>query len=72
MCPNCHSQTPTFRRGSKKVDYNGKEFKNIVESSYSINEVCNRLNISIDANYNTIRKKINEQEIKLKKERSNS
>lgn len=49
LCPNCHSQTPTWRRakniGWNKKKYSDLEIKNAVESSYNLNQVLSKLDL---------------------------
>jgi len=47
LCPNCHSQTPTFRGKNKNYDnkFNEKKIKESVKNSYSVNEVLRKCNI---------------------------
>lgn len=50
LCPNCHSQTPTWRRAKKKGEFNKQKFSDevIVEtiiSSRSLNEVLRKLDL---------------------------
>lgn len=49
LCPNCHSQTPTWRRSSekgwKKKKYSDLEIKEAVENSENLNQVLIKLNL---------------------------
>jgi hypothetical protein len=68
LCPNCHSQTPTFRGrnidNSKK--YSTDELISAIKSSYNIKEVCGKIGIvAKGGNYKTIRNKMNELDLKL-------
>lgn len=65
ICPNCHSQTKTYKRKNGKREYTDNQFIEVVLNSYSINEVCNRLNIS-NANHYSIKNKIKKFDISLK------
>lgn len=75
LCPNCHSQTDTFRgRNIKRklnkdgfFNYTKDEFIKIVTESYTIREVCISLSLTPKGgNYKTIRKNIIEFGISLK------
>ncbi len=76
LCPNCHSQTDTFRgRNIKKLKknddglfaYSKEDLIKSVESSFSIREVCLKLGIvPKGGNYKTIRNKIDEYSLLLK------
>jgi len=51
LCPNCHSQTPTFRgRGIKKIHKSDEEILNTFLKSNSIIECLNILKMRIDSN----------------------
>lgn len=72
LCPNCHSQTPTFRgrgrngRKEKKI-FNDSEFIEIVKRSTTYKQVCIELGIvSTGPNNKTIKKRMNELNITLK------
>jgi len=50
LCPNCHSQTPTWRRGKRKNHFNiqkysDKEIIEAVEKSSSLNQVLEKLDL---------------------------
>ena len=45
LCPNCHSQTPTFRRYIKKPFITDLELANAIENSYSYSEACKLVGI---------------------------
>jgi predicted RNA-binding Zn-ribbon protein involved in translation (DUF1610 family) len=69
LCPNCHSQTKTFRRRNikRRRKINESEFKKIVENSYSISEVCIEMGlVPKGGNYNTIKKRMMDMRIDLK------
>ena len=76
LCLNCHSQTDTFRGKNiinRKLNSDGNffytddEFIKAVSSSFSINEVCLKLNIANKGgNYKVIKNKIESLGIKLK------
>lgn len=73
LCPNCHSQTETFRgRNIKKIKENDgckytiEEFIKAVEISKSIREVCIRLNlVPKGGNYETIKNKMAKYNLSL-------
>jgi hypothetical protein len=74
LCPNCHSQTETFRgRNIKKKKnkdglyrYSIEEFIKAVNISKTIREVCIRLNITPKGgNYATVSNKIKELNLSL-------
>lgn len=77
LCPNCHSQTDTFRgrniKSIKKNDdgffrYTKDELIKSIQESFSIREVCLKLGITPKGgNYKTIRSKIEEYSIELNK-----
>ena len=67
LCPNCHSQTLTFRGRNVKMNknedgffkYSKDEFIKAVESSKKITEICHKLNIvAKGGNYEVIKNKI--------------
>lgn len=69
LCPNCHSQTDTFRGRNtnriKNIDgffkYSKEEFINAVSKSSNIREVCIMLGLTPKGgNYETVRLKMNE------------
>lgn len=69
LCPNCHSQTPTYRgRNVKRVKpYSDDELKVAITTSYTISEVCLKLNIAPKGgNYHTIKKKMSSLGLDLK------
>ena len=51
LCPNCHSQTPTWRRsgiekrGFKVSKYSDKEMIDAIETSKNLNQVLTKLNL---------------------------
>jgi 5-methylcytosine-specific restriction endonuclease McrA len=59
LCSNCHSLTPTFCAGSKRKNRLNKtipEYKEAIENSYNIKQVCEKLNlVPKGGNYTTIR-----------------
>jgi len=66
LCPNCHSQTPTFRSKNKKHSrkISDKEFIEMLRESESINQACIKLNIpSISCHYKRARKLIRRADI---------
>lgn len=68
LCPNCHSQTPTFRgRKNRKIKkVNDEKFKKIVEECKNISEICNKLNIvSKGGNYKTIKNRMDRLNIQF-------
>ena len=75
LCPNCHSQTDTFRGKNIKNSndfsrYTKEEFIEAVELSKSIREVCIRLNlVPKGGNYETVRNKMDKYNLTLNKEK---
>lgn len=77
LCPNCHSQTETFRGRNIKKDRNDdgckytiEEFTKAVELSKSIREICVRLNlVPKGGNYETVRNKMTKYNLSLIKEK---
>ena len=65
LCPNCHSQTPTYKnRGrSSNKKYTDDELINAVKNSLNVHQVCKKLGITPKGgNFNSIRnqmKKLN-------------
>jgi hypothetical protein len=48
LCPNCHSQTDTWRgTNSRKIKISDEELVNIISKSNSILDVINKSNMSI-------------------------
>lgn len=49
LCPNCHSQTPTWRRSSKdgwkRQKYTDEEIIEAIQSHYNLNQVLEYLNL---------------------------
>lgn len=76
LCPNCHSQTETFRGKNIKRNYEGckytlEELTKAVELSKSIREVCLRLKlVPKGANYETIKNKMIKYNLLLTKEKN--
>lgn len=68
ICPNCHSQTETYKSKNKKSNIKTQDFINAVLESNSISEACKLLNIAPMPFYY---KKINKLIIKYKLEFKN-
>lgn len=75
LCPNCHSQTDTYRGKNikKRINkdgnykYTDNEIKEAIINSFTITEVCLKLNLTPKGgNYKTIKNKIEKLDIKLK------
>ncbi len=64
LCPNCHSQTPTYRGkniNNRKHKYSDKEFISAVNNSLNIKQVCTKLGlVPKGGNYKTVRNKMDE------------
>jgi len=45
LCPNCHSQTPTFRRGQNKPYVSDDEIKSAFAKVNNITQLCSRLGL---------------------------
>jgi len=49
LCPNCHAQTPTWRRGLttgfKKKRYSDEVMIDAIKSSYTLNAVLEKLDL---------------------------
>ena len=61
LCPNCHSQTDTFRGRNFKINknYTDNEFVEVFKNSLNINQMCKKLDlVNKGGNYKTIRNRM--------------
>jgi len=70
LCPNCHSQTPTYRKRKnikpKKKNYSEEELLNKIKEGKNINQILNSLNLdNSGGNYKRIEKLIKKYNIIL-------
>lgn len=68
LCPNCHSQTLTWKKKKTKKQYKKysiEEMKEAILTSYSMNEALNKLNMNWGS-YHTLKKIINDYNIFFK------
>lgn len=73
LCPNCHSLTPNFcsanktYKKEKRSRFSIEEYKNAIENSYNIRNVCLKLGITpYGGNYATVRSIIEKYGFKLR------
>lgn len=65
LCPNCHSQTPTFRgRGKRPVVVTDEQIRSTIPVAKNITQVIHKLGLSIQGhNYRRIRKLMDEENL---------
>jgi hypothetical protein len=82
LCPNCHSQTSTYKgrnvknknilnNFSSSYIHTDNEFTEAINSSYNIHQVCNKLNLSDAGNYKTIKNRMDKLSLCFKEDPTN-